>query len=478
VSLLKKKILGLRLRSWGVILLTLPIVVWGGLNILFSTFLGTGLLERKVEAYCGFPCEIESVTWSPWAGCQVRDFVLNAPEGGTQDGRVLEVGKVAIDLSWSSLFERKKRWDRIVVEDVHGEVSIELLRDLMTKYKKVAPRWVETTSPAEVASNSGASAPEVENDPGGSKPQSSGSKVEGEAVKNEPKPVPKDSFEGVVVFRNVNLNLFSTTYPDASVVVENVEGELPIWGATREGEVVVERLKICDQFEECHLNFPVVWDSSRLLMDAHPMKLFGLDTEISAVLHFTRELSFGFQVDLPDQHADLSFIVKEYQKTPIELQHLTGRNLMQGSLSNIGNISASSVTYFKQGVLFDLRDRSRTEFSSGVLKLRANTGGVILSEARAVGDEDALLGNGFLTSTGEAAMTLRIVSSPEMARSHESRVNRLAPVFDFYFSPLVTPDREFRDVRIEWREGQLVADLAKERGFVPLLPTVKAVFGK
>lgn len=478
MGLLQKKILGLRLRTWGVVLLALPIVVWGGLNIIFSTFLGTGFLERKVEAYCGFSCDIESVTWSPWAGCQVRNFVLNAPEEGAQDGRVLEVGKVEVDLSWSSLFEGEKRWDRLVVEDVHGDVSIELLRDLMTKYKKVAPRQVETPRPSEVVTPSnGEPAPVVKNETDGNKPRPSASRVEVEAVDNKLKPTSEDSFEGMVFFRNVNLNLFSTSYPDASVVVENVEGELPVWGATREGKVVIERLKICDRFEECHLNFPVVWDSNRLVMDAHPIKLYGLDTEISVVLHFKRGLPFGFQVDLTDQYADLSPIVKEHQKTPIELHHLTGRNLVQGSLFNIGNISASSVIYFKKGVLFDLRDRSRTEFSSGVLKLRANTGGVILSEARAIGDEDALLGNGFLTSTGEAAMTLRIVSSPEMARSHESRINRLAPFFAFSFDPLMTPDREFRDVRIEWREGQLMADLAKERGFVPLIPTVKAVFG-
>ena len=48
---------------------------------------------------------------------------------------------------------------------------------------------------------------------------------------------PVDDFEGVIVFEDVNLALTSLEHPELSIAVEDLEGELPVWGAAREGHV-------------------------------------------------------------------------------------------------------------------------------------------------------------------------------------------------------------------------------------------------
>jgi hypothetical protein len=46
------------------------------------------------------------------------------------------------------------------------------------------------------------------------------------------------------------------------------------------------------------------------------------------------------------------------------------------------------------------------------------------------------------------------------------------------FQPLITPDREFRDIRIEARDGTLMMDLGEDRSWVSLFAAAKAILGQ
>jgi hypothetical protein len=43
---------------------------------------------------------------------------------------------------------------------------------------------------------------------------------------------------------------------------------------------------------------------------------------------------------------------------------------------------------------------------------------------------------------------------------------------------LITPDREYRDIRIEAREDGLMMDLGKEGEWIPFVPVVRSVLGE
>ncbi|MFT6498419.1 MAG: hypothetical protein ACJAT6_000547 [Akkermansiaceae bacterium] len=86
--------------------------------------------------------------------------------------------------------------------------------------------------------------------------------------------------------------------------------------------------------------------------------------------------------------------------------------------------------------------------------------------------------NGFATIDGEAAATVRIVSSPERAGSHRKRVEKVSSRLSLDFEPLITPDREYRDIRIEAREDGLMMDLGKEGEWIPFVPVVRSVLGE
>ncbi|MFT6862426.1 MAG: hypothetical protein ACJAVK_000984, partial [Akkermansiaceae bacterium] len=137
-----------------------------------------------------------------------------------------------------------------------------------------------------------------------------------------------------------------------------------------------------------------------------------------------------------------------------------------------------SLTEFENFVFHDLTDGGETRFRRGLSKIKLSAAGLVVEDVRMVGDDDAVLMNGFATTGGAMAATVRIVSSPERADSHEKRVKGSGATFTLDFQSLVTPDREFRDIRIEGRSGVLMMDLGEERSWVPFIPAAKAILGR
>ena len=107
------------------------IAFWGTLNLFFSISWGADLIAGRIEKRLGLPCDLESVTWTPWGGVMVRDFVVKPGDDSGFLGEILRIDTVRVDLSWVSLVQRKKRFERLEISGVTGEVSIELLKVLL-----------------------------------------------------------------------------------------------------------------------------------------------------------------------------------------------------------------------------------------------------------------------------------------------------------------------------------------------------------
>ena len=102
MNLLNKRVLGLRLRTWGIA----PLLAWAGMNLFFSTSLGTRIVSNKIEQKTGLPCQLESVTWSPWRGVAVNKFQVFVPEKLGPKNLLFSVDEIRIDLSWISLLKK------------------------------------------------------------------------------------------------------------------------------------------------------------------------------------------------------------------------------------------------------------------------------------------------------------------------------------------------------------------------------------
>lgn len=477
MSILQKRFLGLRVRTWLLSLFLFPLGAWGGLNLFFSTDWGTGILENKVEKKLGLPCEIGSVTWSPWAGVVVREVRILPPVDANLEHALLSIEEVQADVSWLSFVKGRKRWERLEVKRLEGEVSIEVLRLILARYEKpvvsepvaVEPEAVEVTPPL------------VPDDPGKTKPETQAEPSQPSEAQNDHRAVvegvPVDDFEGGVIFSDSSFRIYSEKEPLLSVVFGDLRGVFPVWGRARDGEVTVGNIVVGERFVEKEFTVPVRWQDLALSVEDHPLDLFGLDFRVSAAVVLKTGFPLGFEVNLPAQQLDLSTVFLG-NRSPLEVASLSSKNRLQGYLAFPSSFRGSSDTAFEGFIFHDLTDGGDTRFDRGFAKVRLSSAGVVAEDIRLIGDDDAVLMNGFASTGGEIAATVRIVSSPERAQSHEQRVKAAGAGLTMDFQELITPDREFRDIRIEARSGELMMDLGEGRSWVSLGPVLKAILGR
>jgi len=399
------------------------------------------------------------------------------PRDSGERVEILKIESVKADLSWQSLVKGQKRFQRVEIHGVAGEVSLELLQSLVARGQAQ-----EGSAPTDFAEVPGA--PVIAEDaefPSETPPQIAPQLppvVDGapQAAEQDPKVVPIDDFEGLVVFERVNLRLYSRQFPGFSAGVAGVSGEIPIWGEESEGLLTIGDLELGDRFHSQKIEVPVILKDRFLKVDDYQVKLFGLDLSFTAAIWLVRGLPYGVHLNLPSQQMDLTPIYLD-EEPPFTIGALQSYSQIKGHLLSPGGGVGGSYTVFENLEIADGKDGSRTNFQSGSAHLQLSAAGLIARDFRIVGEEEAVLGNGFATPGGDAAAVVRIVASPNRAESHENRVKLASDQLDLKFEPLVTPDREFRDLHLELRSGKLMIDLGQERQWVPFLPTARAIAG-
>ena len=472
MNLLNKRVLGLRLRTWGIA----PLLAWASINLFFSTAIGTEIVCKKIERKTGLPCKLKSVTWSPWMGVTVSKLQVFVPADLGQKNPLFSVGEIRIDVSWLSLLKGKRRWDRLEVNQLDVNVAIETVREIIAMPTENSSKSVvlqgQPDQDERYHSNPEGQSADEKTEQSPLVPSDVPSKVDRPNVI----PMPIENFEGEIIVSNAKVRIFSERVSGLSLTLDQIEGEIPLWGSTRKGEISCGEISLSEEISEVGLTIPVMWEDRSLAVMEHSLKVFGLNLELSAAVKLAAGVPVGLHVSLPDQPVDLSSVFRE-QKSPFSVSNLTSKNRLQGYLLAPSTFKGSSITNFENVMINDPRDEGGMRFNRGVASFVATAAGVVAKDVRAIGEEDAILINGFATAAGEAAATVRIVSSPERAQSHAKRV-RIAPrnlLMDF--QPLNTPDRLFRDIHFEARDGTLMMDLGEDRSWVPFFDTAEEVLG-
>ncbi|MEJ6568276.1 MAG: hypothetical protein QNL80_05375 [Akkermansiaceae bacterium] len=456
-----------RIRRWMFWVVFLPLLLLGIGNLILSTSWGTGLVEKQIEARFNLTCEIASWSWSPWAGGQVDDLEITSSDVEGSSFRVFKIDRIEIDLSWRSLIKGEKRFDRVEVVGVEVDLSLESLKSLMKSREEA----IVTAVPDDLKVVDDGSHPNKPLDP--ADPKTEDSSFEAPAIDQQPNDqravtiAPVDDFEGLVVFKDVKARIYSEAVPEFELRFDNFSGEIPLWGQERKGQVHFEGLRIGNDGSEESLSIPIVWKEGVLQMNEPEMHVLGLRFNINAVLRFSSGLPFGVQVKVPEQQIDFTSLRKN--APPVNIACFSSDNLLQGFLLYPSLLSGSSQSQFVSCVIEDPKDGSRITFDRGHSNLIVTEAGVFASDVRLIGDEEAFLGNGFLTASGTGAATLRVIVNPQRAETYEKRVTATDPSWSLGLIPLVTVDRWYRDLRFEVGTQGLTVDLGegeKEVSFV------------
>lgn len=430
-----------------------------------------------MEGRLGLGCDIGQVSWSPWGGLVVSGVRLEAPEGHLAEKGIFRMDRVMLDVSWRSVLARKWRFERLEVEGVEVDVSVEMLATMMRRNRAGMPNLADGVG-AEVGEPVAREEPRREEAVGSGdfeKEEEPGKEPGNQEVREPMKLV--DDFEGEIVLREVSLRVYSEENEGMEVRMLGLSAEVPLWGARRGGEVRFEVLELPGGHREVAVSLPLEWHDSAVAVTGQRMKFLGLEAEVTGAVRLTQGLPFGVQVGLGKQSVDFSplFVGKH---SLAKMDDLEGLAMVSGYLMLPGSVRGVGRGRFGRVEMEDPRDGGGGSFERGMATCDFTLAGVIVPDFRLIGEEDAILLNGYALVGGEVGATVRVVSSPERAESHEKRINGVSPEVAVSFEPLVTPDREYRDFKIQGVSGVLAVDVGVEGGWVPLVPLVRAVLGK
>jgi len=453
----------------GIILL--PVLLLGLANLIFATGLGTGLVEREIEKRLSLSCDIARISWSPWAGAQVSSLIVSTASG-EPELQLARVDEVKIDPSWTSMLAGQRRFEKVEVKGVEIDLALESLKPFFKKDAVKAPQPPEPPepeAPAVVKSKpTGSTSPTVKGKE--SKPPAPAAVPKAPA---KPEFVPVDDFTGEITFSDVSVRIFSQALPEFEVAFDNFSAEVPLWGATREGQLKFEGLHIGEDGTHEDLILPIRWKENFLRVADPKLHLLGLHVDIDAALSLSSGVPFGIRLKVPEQQINFTSLRKN--APPVDIARFSSDNYLQGSLLYPLLMQGSSSTVIKDCVIRDPSDGSELRFSRGQSLVNLSSAGLVMRDFRLLGDEEAFLGNGFLSASGEGAATLRVIGNPQRAETFEKRVTQADPSWELGLTPLVTPDRWHRDLRLELGPHGATIDLGREKKRVLLREVVHRI---
>lgn len=450
-----------------------PLVLWALGNLVGGTSLGTGFFEKQIKKRLGVSTEISRLSWSPWGGGKVHH--LSILSAGV-DEPLVEVDLIQIDPSWTSIRKGKKRFDTLLIEGVRMDLTLEEFKKMMAgwslgaqaadphKEKKIEPNQVDDQKVDDQKV-----VVEKEDRPEGDKKKPvSGNREVVPAV-------PIDNFEGLITLRNINVKLSSEKRSHLAVTFNGIEGEIPLWGKERSGKIVFSGIQIGNDGNEERLELPLKWSDGIVYFEEPKVHLLGVRMSLSGSLRLVNGLPYGLAVDLPAQRVNFTSMGRN--APPVDLRMLQSKSTLQGYVMVPTLIYGSSQTKLGTSILRDPKDGSEVRFERGFAEASLNPSGLYSKQFYFIGDEESVLGNGFVSTTGEGAATVRIVASPERAYEYEKRMRSGSPDWSLAFQPLVTPDRLYRDLRFDLTDGDLWVNLKKDGEEIIAIP-FQEVFGR
>ena len=444
-----------------------PVVLFGLANLWLATPLGRGWIAKQLGRRVGLHVEIGPGSWSPWAGLVLRDVELRLPAdaglpGGAVD--VLKVERIAVRLRWGGVLHGRVAPERIEVVRPDVNIPVELLMSLAGRKDRAAvpPPAAELPALAGEAGEGERGKPSAEGPAGGGQAPAEAGKA-GAPSPGAPQLRKRAEEEPTawLVVRGGRLRIGMGGARDTGLVLDGIDAEIPVRGRAAGGGLKIAK---------CLLNgeplggfdIPLSWKDPQLALGRWQPEIAGMRVGVGLQVILRGDIPFSVSCAVPEQSADLDSGAPGAPR--IKAARVAGVARMAGYLrapsSWLGDARADAVEI--RGVNVSGKP---VEFDRCSLRAVLRGAVVRVNDARAVGEQFSVLGNGLVFADGRVEALARVVLPEDAAREAGAGVARAVGVENFGFQPLGTPDRWYLDCRIG---GSVVAPLFLVPGAAPV----------
>jgi hypothetical protein len=418
-------------RSFWCLLLS-PILFFLLSNCWLRSPWGCRWIAGKITAKIGLEASIDGAGWLPGADVWIDGLILQqpAPLRDSINQPLLRVKKIKIRPAWSQALRGKKDLLSLTIDAPECTVSVEMIVDLI-RQSSAGMHALEPQAPAAIV----AARPVPETVAPAPAPPTPPT-----VVANPLNVEPIKLLEKPTGWLQVNHGDFRLLHAGSGkewIECKNIDVVLPFEGKEAQGSVSMTSLDIFDHHCGELVKIPLSWKSPLWETPELSFVIDGLHCDMKAQLGKVAGLPFNLTILQKNQTwASESQI---FRADEIEGLHRAAGYLLAPSTWNAQSISAA------KNLSINVSERKK-DFFIAVSSINMSGGVLQCADARALGDEVSLLGNGMLLADGRFAGILRIGASRQVAGSIESIMKSLFPELPFALGPFLNEDRKGTDL--------------------------------
>jgi hypothetical protein len=415
-----------------------PPIAFAASNLLLMSSKGRSVLAARIQNAVHLETSIQGSTWSPWNGLTIYGLVIRqpAPLRKAVPRPLLSVESIRVHPDWRALLKKQLVIRGIELRKPDLTIPIELLSQI-----PAAP--VDPALAAKQPERAVGQAPTRDRP---ATPQATPApQPAGPALAAKPEATPPGAPLVVtdptvwITFSDARLSIVSAMSKEPLYRISSIHGALPISGRSAGSELALDGVSVLGNAIPSAVNIPVKWQAPVLSLGVIDAGAFGIDCKLEAKISLTPGMPFLIGGAVPKQedkeivlsealHAKVGSIAAEgrFQGYALAPGSWQGQCVMQSQL--IDAVFAGNKASFNQG-------QALIVFQQGILRC---------IDARLVGDDLSLLGNGMALGDGRFASHLRIVAAPESLAAIAKRIQNDSPL---QLTPLSTPQRAALDMR-------------------------------
>jgi len=365
------------------------------LNLFLASGPGCRLIAKQVQRRTGLECRVGGTSITPWNGIEIRGLRLlqPAPLRASVSDPLLETKSVKLSPVWKSWIRGRLEIHAIHVDSPAVTLSLELLAEIAKPRPGAPPPAAPAPPPPPVAAaDTVPQAPPVSTAPQTPAPP--------------PAPVQAGRTAWIHV-QNASFRLVSAARRTDVITVTGLGGSIPIAGAPATSALRVGQVSAVGQILLTETRSELAWNPPFLTATAPDIAIGGNRCKAQGTVALVPGLPLQAEVALPEQVLpEIPLPGDQHVKAATVNASARFRGFLFAPGSWQGEFAAASTRPQARLAGHD------AAFDRGHCVVLLRGGALSCPDARLIGDDLSLLGNGALLADGRLAAVLRVVAPP------------------------------------------------------------------
>ena len=447
----------------------LPLVAFGMSNVWLATPWGRTVLAGEVAKRCGLETTIGRASWSPWNGLTIGGLVILQPEElrAQTPEPLFEAAGVHIRPDWAALLRKRLRPREVTIERPSLTLTVEMMSHLAQQTEPPPePPLLAGGKPLPGVAPGPVSPAEAE--PSAALPPAEPPAV-AEPPVAEPPPAPAPAVAAPTRWlrcHHGSWRLRSAASGKDLLAAREIDLAVPFGGAAAAGHLRLASLTAFGQPALENFEREITWEAPVLTLDALPTAtpVAGVPLRFGGQVALIAGLPVTMGVEMPRQQ--LSLPVPAFELTA-ESPEAGGQARFFGYLLAPGSWHGDLLVAAATPQV--IRPARTFSFDRGGCAAVIRGGTLSFVDARLVGEELSLLGNGTLLADGRLGAVVRIAAPPQVALATAAGV---FPALDFtpHTTPWSASQRVALDISLTGTLAEPLVRVGEGAPFLPLNP--------